>query len=506
MRRILIACLLLAGVLLHNTGFVTAQTTVTLYPVADNYPDSKYPRSAYGTRPVLYVGNSYDHVQDIWGSERIYIRFDVSAIPKDQVILQATLRLWQYYAPALEQQYEVHRVLQDWDEKTENWLNQPTWAETKTSEATAPARTEVQVEWDITSDVKAWCSGEARNYGIMIKAVKEEHVRDASSGFWSREYPVEDWKPRLTIILGGNPTLTYAVEVRATGLPGNVTSSILADGKPYGTLSSGSAQWIVFAKGTIHTVSVSELVATSESIRYSCAINRIQVSTDASYVFTYATEYLVVFSTYPSDMFQTPATGWYRQGTTLVVNRTGPDFLDTAPGTRLAFGGWSENQIPACPCLRTIIVNRPIVIDGRYATEYYLNVTSPVGETQGSGWYRNGSIARFAVEIPRMVALGSLGQFGLKRSFVRWVGSDNLLEPTGEPAGSIVMTGPANVKAVWQDDWISMFANPIMLLIIAAALVAAIIISRRLRDRSLPTPEGDERRSLGGLRHSSPVD
>jgi uncharacterized membrane protein YhaH (DUF805 family) len=54
------------------------------------------------------------------------------------------------------------------------------------------------------------------------------------------------------------------------------------------------------------------------------------------------------------------------------------------------------------------------------------------------------------------------------------------------------------VKAVWQDDWASMFANPITLLIIAATLVAAIIISRRLRDRNLPAPGSDERRSLGG--------
>ena len=485
------------SVFVHSTGFAAAQTTLTLNAVADNYPDSKYPKSAYGTRPILYAGNSYDHEQNIWGSERIYIRFDVSAIPKDQVILQATLRLWQYYAPALDQQYEVHRVLQGWDEKTENWLNQPTWAETKTSETTAPPRTEVPVEWDITSDVKAWCSGEAKNYGIMIKVAKEEHVRDASSGFWSGEYPVEDWKPKLTIILGGNPTSTYAVRVSATGLPSNVTSSVLVDGKPHGVVSPDSSQWIVFDKKTTHTVSVSELVATSESVRYKCAVNKIQASTDASYVFTYTAEYLVIFSTYPSNMFQTPATGWYGLGTVLVANRTGADFVNTAPGTRLSFEGWSENHIPACPCLRTIVVNMPMVIEGRYTTEYYLNVTSPIGETQGSGWYRNGSIAHFSVEAPEMVAPGPLGQFFLKRSFVRWSGSDNLLEPTGETVGSIAMTIPANIRAVWQYDWVSMLVNPIALLIIAAILVATIIAYRRLRNHDLSTPDGDKQRSLG---------
>ena len=168
MKRLVIAALLFMSLFLQNATLVAGQATVALYPVADTYADSKYPSSAYGRVPALYVGNSYDHAQDIWGSERIYIRFNLTELPKRRIIMQATLRLWQYYAPASEQTYEAHRVLGDWNETAENWNNQPPWASAKTSDAVGPPRREVAVEWDITSDVKAWYSGDAENYGTCL--------------------------------------------------------------------------------------------------------------------------------------------------------------------------------------------------------------------------------------------------------------------------------------------------------------------------------------------------
>jgi len=173
MKHVMIAFLLIAGAFLQNLSVVAAQTNVTLYPVADNYADGKYPARTYGYESFLYVGNKYDRGQKIWGSERIYIRFDLTELPKNFVLARATLRLWQYYAPSVNQTYEAHRVLGKWIETAQNWDDQPEWAAAATSATVAPARTEVAVEWDITSDVKAWRDGEAPNYGTMIKVAKE---------------------------------------------------------------------------------------------------------------------------------------------------------------------------------------------------------------------------------------------------------------------------------------------------------------------------------------------
>ena len=82
-RGLLVALLLFAAMLGQNFALATSLGIVTLYPVADNYADSKYPQlGMYGHMSFLYVGNSYDHVQNLWGSERIYIRFDLSVFPK----------------------------------------------------------------------------------------------------------------------------------------------------------------------------------------------------------------------------------------------------------------------------------------------------------------------------------------------------------------------------------------------------------------------------------------
>jgi hypothetical protein len=206
MKALVLALLILMSAVCVSPAAASGTTSAVLHPIADNYADSKYPvLGHYGKVTALYVGNSYDHAQAIWGSERIYIRFNLTGLPKNRVIVHATLTLWQYYPPRSNQTYEAHRVLGDWNETTQNWGHQPSWSPMKTSEAIAPPQgaqgSEVAVEWDITADVSAWYSGAAANYGTMIKVAKEEHVQDASSGFWSREYPVEKVKPSLTIEL-----------------------------------------------------------------------------------------------------------------------------------------------------------------------------------------------------------------------------------------------------------------------------------------------------------------
>jgi hypothetical protein len=490
MKKILLASLLIFGAFLQSLAVVQAQTTVTLYPVADNYVDSKYPvLGKYGRTAFLYVGNSYDHAQDLWGSERIYIRFDLTELPRNGLIVQATLRLWQYYSPKSNQTYETHRVLGDWNETTENWNSQPSWLPTKTSETVAPPRgaqgAEVAVEWDITSDVKAWYSGEAPNYGTMIKPVKEEHARDASSGFWSRHYPVEEWKPRLVIVLQGNPPLTYVVSVGVTGLPSGVVSTITIDGRAYDSVSLNAEKEIIFDKGTAHNIAVSQRLSASPDTRYRCEDNQAKITAAGSHTFTYTAEYLIEFSTGPSEMFETPPAGWYPSGASLAVRRTGPDLLMIAPGTRLVFDGWYLNSKNLASDLRTIVVDGPGKVEGRYRTEYYVNVTSSIGRTEGSGWYAKDSVASFSIDSGTIGAEGPMGLLGLKRSFSRWVGSDNLIGAPVDLHGSVVVRGPTTIEATWQDDWSTVFTNLIMILLAVIAAGVAVIIVRRRRSQPL---------------------
>ena len=495
MKRIVVACLLLMSAFMQNATLAVAQNTVVLYPSADSYADSKYPKSAYGSHTTfLYVGNSYDHAQDIWGSERIYIRFDLKGLPKNHMILQATLHLWQYYAPKSEQVYETHRVLGNWNEATENWSNQPSWAPAKTSEAVAPARTEVAVEWDITNDVRAWYQGEARNYGTMIKVAKEEHATEASSGFWSREYPVgshEEWRPKLVILLQGEPTMTYAVSLTIVGLPNVLTTTISVDGQEYKSVLPGNEVKMMFDRGTNHTVAVDRVIPGPQGVRYTCDASQVQVSAAASYIFAYTTEYSASISTQPKGVFNTLPTGWYKSGTTLQLNRTGGDVIDTAPGTRLVFDAWYLNTQKLRTEPTTITVDQPISLEARYKTEYFLNVTSTIGSTTGTGWYVKDGVVSISVDRTTSPAQGILGLLGLRRSFSGWTGSQNFVGTPMNAQSSILMSAPATVTAGWQDDWSGLFLNVSIILIVVflASAVGFLAWTRRRGDKSRSTPE-----------------
>ena len=504
MRGLVVALLLFAALLGQNLTLAAGLDNVTLYPVADNYADSKYPQlGTYGHMSFLYVGNSYDHVQDLWGSERIYIKFDISGLPKGRVIQNATLRLWQFYAPASPQEYEVHRVLGDWKEGTENWNNQPAWDNTTTSTAVASDRTEVAVEWDITRDVQAWISGQAKNYGIMIKAAKEQRVKDASSGFWSREYPVgshEEWRPALIVSVQTPTSLTYTVSVSIEGLPGTLATTVAVDGQPYKSITVGNDTVITFDRVTIHTIEVPGAVPGAPNVRYVCDLREIRASDTTSHMFTYATEYYVNVTTEPKEFFETAVVGWYRSGTVFSVKRIGPDVISTTQGTRMVFDAWYVNAQKTNPESRTIVVNEPLTVKGLYRTEYFLNVTSQFGATSGSGWYPKDGVASFSIDRTVVPISGVFGALGLRKAFIGWSGSQDLLGLPDQAHGSVIMRGPTTVTAAWGEDWSNVLMAVLVLVLVVAVVVAlGVARSRRtLRSRhdkgKIRQPSGDERR------------
>jgi hypothetical protein len=475
-RGLLVALLLFAAIMGQNFTLATGLDKMTLYPVTDNYADSKYPQlGMYGHMSFLYVGNSYDHEQDVWGSERIYIRFDMMTVPKGIMIQNATLRLWQFYAPASPQEYEVHRVLGDWKEGTENWNNQPSWDGTTTSTAVAPDRTEVAVEWDITRDVQAWISGQAKNYGIMIKVAKEQRVKDASSGFWSREYPVgshEEWRPALIISVQTPPSLAYTVSVTVTGLPGALATTVAVDGQQYKSVTVGNDAVMAFDRGTTHTIEVAGVVIGAPNVRYVCDLPEIRASDNTSHMFTYTTEYYVNVTTEPKDFFETTAVGWYRSGAVFSVKRIGPDVINTTQGTRMVFDGWYLNGQKTNSDLRTIVVNEPLAVKGLYRTEYFLNVTSPFGATSGSGWYPKDSVASFSIDRTVVPASGVFGLLGLRKAFIGWSGSQDFLGLTNEAHGSVTIREPTTVTATWGEDWSNAMSTVIVLVLVIVIVVA----------------------------------
>jgi hypothetical protein len=90
-----------------------------------------------------------------------------------------------------------------------------------------------------------------------------------------------------------------------------------------------------------------------------------------------------------------------------------------------------------------------------YATYFQFQVTSPIGTTTGSGWYRDGSAAPYSVS-----ETSSGGPLVFQR-FAGWTGSFS----SSQPSGSAVITAPESITAQWSTDDTFLFAA-------AGALVA----------------------------------
>ncbi|OGO18207.1 MAG: hypothetical protein A2Z15_07290 [Chloroflexi bacterium RBG_16_50_11] len=116
---------------------------------------------------------------------------------------------------------------------------------------------------------------------------------------------------------------------------------------------------------------------------------------------------------------------------------TVPQMVDTGSGTRYVFTQWSDGSISV-----TRIINKG-AYTANYDKEQLLEVISALGETQGSGWYKDGMIAGFSVtdyiELP-----------DTRHYFTGWSG-----DYWGTAASaSILMDDPKTVTANWRHEYL----------------------------------------------------
>jgi len=128
--------------------------------------------------------------------------------------------------------------------------------------------------------------------------------------------------------------------------------------------------------------------------------------------------------------------------------------------TRTFFSEWNDG-FRLNP--RTILVNRPIVLEAIYTTQHRLIVESIYEKCYGAGWYDANSTATFTV--PESVPARDLSWIlGVRYRFGKWSGDSTSSNPTS----SLVMDSPKRVFAVWRMDYSSAYI--ISLLVVSAAV------------------------------------
>jgi len=191
-----------------NAAYAVQSTIVIQPPTADTYANSFdviiHRAPGHGEDLGIFVGNCYFEPQNLYGSARSYVRFNLTEIPSEFEIVKALLKLYMYSAPTSPQIYEAFRITSDWSEHWLNWTVQPSYASYPTNYTTInPTPSTGWISWDITEDAKAWHSGSSPNYGTMLKIKFERNASDEVAAFYPREIGYADLKPKLEVTLEG---------------------------------------------------------------------------------------------------------------------------------------------------------------------------------------------------------------------------------------------------------------------------------------------------------------
>lgn len=108
-----------------------------------------------------------------------------------------------------------------------------------------------------------------------------------------------------------------------------------------------------------------------------------------------------------------------------------------------------------------------------YRPQYYLEVISDIGETQGSGWYDSQDQAQFSVN--------SLAGIWNLKIFDHWIGDISGESDIDIPSGFINMDGPKILEAVWVHDltYLGIFSGIVVIAMTSVGTIRYFWIRRK---------------------------
>ena len=168
----------------------------TFYPSDDSYVDSRKPGENFGSSTFLIAGT------ETWESSKriIYLKFDLSDIPSDAMILAAHIELKIGGAPYCgnSETISVYRVdNQTWDEMTITYTNQPTeWNPIPDDTVNVTGSPPYWWLWSVTESLKFVHDAGKE---ILSIALPGEGPGQCDKPFYSKESSSEN-HPKLVVI------------------------------------------------------------------------------------------------------------------------------------------------------------------------------------------------------------------------------------------------------------------------------------------------------------------
>jgi hypothetical protein len=167
----------------------TADSTLDSWTPLDRYGADNRLRIFYGRPPRLETQKSP------------VIKFDLSLIPAQAEVSNATLRLYLSSAPAYDLRVAAQGLLRGWDEAGATWNEAAAgmpWAgpgasavgSDRTEWASGPQHIVAGERWyefDVTTLAKEWARDPARNHGVVMTALAGDSDASVEARFTSRE-------------------------------------------------------------------------------------------------------------------------------------------------------------------------------------------------------------------------------------------------------------------------------------------------------------------------------
>jgi hypothetical protein len=176
---------------------ISALDQEVFYAVADATVMQGYPDINLGETVDMWAG--YDEYLDPHGRiARSLVRFDISSLPPNIDITQATLMVylvgsWDY--PGTRRTITTYRITGGWSERSVTWNNRPGYGHTYGS-SSIPQGVWGWYEFEVTDLVRAWYNGNYPNQGIMLRGPEVSGLDASWRSFGTRE---SSYTPRLVV-------------------------------------------------------------------------------------------------------------------------------------------------------------------------------------------------------------------------------------------------------------------------------------------------------------------
>jgi len=201
----LVALIILIGIIalpIATIPLVNAQEgEATINPIDDTYVDFDNQNSNYGGQTSLYVEKYQDSFENTW-ERRIWLKFNLSAIPDGAIVDISTLRLYCYWTSETYNVYAHSSSDTSWTELTLTWSSMPSYNATS-MDIEQVATASRWYNWSVTYAVQKAVDGIHGGPDMVTIVLLETSFRSLLS--WVVFYAKESFSyyPELTVHWSG---------------------------------------------------------------------------------------------------------------------------------------------------------------------------------------------------------------------------------------------------------------------------------------------------------------